>query len=172
MKSADAIVLDLRGNQGGLVSSALQIADMLCPGAETLVSTESRDGRQEFTSSGNQLSNQSLVVLVDEHTASASEILTAALQDNHRAVIIGSKTFGKGVVQEETFLSGMAVRITVSKYLTPSGSDINKVGIVPDLVVNPQDAAAEAVQYFADKFPAHVCVERSSRRAASHAHHS
>jgi len=125
----------LRDNPGGLLSNALEIADMLLEGG-AIVSTISRHGRHTDIASGEPLSHQPIVLLVDNESASASEILASALKDNGRAVVIGEKTYGKGLVQEINRLpGGAAVHITVSRYLTPSGSDINKVGVIPDITV-------------------------------------
>ncbi len=130
---ADGLVIDLRDNPGGLLSNALEIADMLLEGG-AIVTTVSRHGRHTDISSSEPLTRQPIVVLVDEESASASEILASALKDNGRAVIVGNKTYGKGLVQEINRLpGGSAIHITVSRYLTPSGTDINKVGVIPDV---------------------------------------
>jgi carboxyl-terminal processing protease len=135
LSRADGLVVDLRDNPGGLLSNALEIADMLLEGG-AIVTTVSRHGRHTDISSSEPLTRQPMVILVDEESASASEILASALKDNGRAVIIGNKTYGKGVVQEINRLpGGSAIHITVSRYLTPSGTDINKVGVIPDVTV-------------------------------------
>lgn len=140
LSSADGIVLDLRDNPGGLLSNALEIADMLLEGG-AIVKTISRHGQHTDIASGDPLTRQPIVVLVDEESASASEILASALQDNHRAILVGTKTYGKGLVQEINRLpGGAAVHITVSRYLTPSGSDINKKGVAPDIAVADKEA--------------------------------
>lgn len=132
---ADGLVVDLRDNPGGLLSNALEIADMLLEGGP-IVSTISRHGKHTDLSSGTPLTHQPMVVLIDEESASASEILASALKDNKRAKIVGNKSYGKGLVQEINKLpGGAAVHITVSRYLTPNGTDINKVGVKPDLQV-------------------------------------
>jgi carboxyl-terminal processing protease len=102
-----------------------------------IVSTVDRDGYKETQfSSKNPITQKPMVVLIDEGSASASEILSGALKDNGRAVLVGSKSFGKGLVQEINKLPGGAgINITTQKYLTPNGTDINKVGIVPDIEV-------------------------------------
>lgn len=141
MAGAKAIVLDLRSNPGGLVSNALRVADMFLAEGE-IVKVISRTGKESFTASGDQLSTQPLAVLVNDGSASASEILTAALKDNHRATVVGSKTYGKGLVQEESSLPGGAVlRITVARYLTPSGADVNRTGIMPDIELSSSNDA-------------------------------
>jgi carboxyl-terminal processing protease len=103
----------------------------------TIVSTIDRKGENErLTANRQALTNKPLVVLVDGGSASASEILSGALQDNKRAVIVGTKTFGKGLVQSVHSLSdGSGMAVTIAKYYTPSGRDINHMGIVPDRVV-------------------------------------
>ncbi|HIA53793.1 MAG TPA: S41 family peptidase [Candidatus Melainabacteria bacterium] len=131
--NCEGLIVDLRDNPGGLLSNALEIADMLLEKG-TIVSTISRHGRHADVASGDPVTRQPIVVLVDEESASASEILAGALKDNNRAKIIGTRTYGKGLVQEINRLpGGAAIHITVSKYLTPDGTDINKVGVKPDV---------------------------------------
>jgi len=152
LQSTDALIIDVRDNPGGLLSNALEIADMLLEGG-TIVSTVGRNGKHTDMSSGDPLTRQAIVVLVDEDSASASEIVAGALQDNRRAIVVGQKTYGKGLVQEINKLpGGAAVHITVSKYLTPSGSDINTIGIVPDITVdNSEEQVKVAVRYIQEK---------------------
>ncbi|MBX9667971.1 MAG: S41 family peptidase [Candidatus Obscuribacterales bacterium] len=136
---ADGLVIDLRDNPGGLLSNALEIADMLLENGP-IVSTISRHGKHTDLSSGTPLTHQPLVVLIDEESASASEILASALKDNKRGKLIGNKSYGKGLVQEINKLpGGAAVHITVSRYLTPNGSDINKIGVKPDIQVQEKE---------------------------------
>jgi carboxyl-terminal processing protease len=129
-------VLDLRSNPGGLLYSSAEIARMWIDNA-TIVSTIDRKGESErLTANRQALTDKPLVVLVDDGSASASEILSGALQDNKRAVLIGTKTFGKGLVQSVHGLSdGSGMAVTIAKYYTPSGRDINQSGIIPDQVV-------------------------------------
>jgi carboxyl-terminal processing protease len=141
-KKVNGYVLDLRSNPGGLLYGAIDIARMWM-NEGTIVSTKNRsggcDGRTsdcKQSADGSALTNKPLVILVDGGSASASEVLSGALQDNKRAQLVGSKTFGKGLVQAVRPLrdgSGMAV--TIAKYYTPSGKDINKLGIKPDVDV-------------------------------------
>lgn len=139
LSRTDGLIVDLRENPGGLLSNSLEIADMLLDGG-VIVSTAGRQGRSVDTASGTPLSHQPIAVIVDDESASASEILAGALKDNNRATVIGTRTYGKGLVQEINHLpGGAAVHITVSKYLTPSGQDINKVGIQPDIVVSDHE---------------------------------
>lgn len=129
-------ILDLRSNPGGLLYSSIDIARMWLDGG-TIVSTVNRQGVvDEESANHGALTNKPLVVLVDGGSASASEILSGALQDNDRAVLVGTRTFGKGLVQSVRSLAdGSGVAVTVAKYLTPSGRDINKHGIDPDIQV-------------------------------------
>ncbi|MCT0216488.1 PDZ domain-containing protein [Synechococcus sp. CS-1330] len=133
-KGAQGYVLDLRSNPGGLLMASVEIArQWLNEG--TIVSTKTRDGIQDVKrANGRALTNKPMVVLVNEGSASASEILSGALQDNNRAVLVGQKTFGKGLVQSVRGLSdGSGMTVTIAKYLTPSGRDIHKHGIDPDV---------------------------------------
>lgn len=129
-------IMDLRDNPGGLVKAGLDVAQMWLDGDETLVNTIDREGNMEPINmlDGHALTHNPLVVLVDEGSASASEILAGALHDNGRAVLIGHKTFGKGKIQSVTQLGdGSALFITVAKYLSPGLHDIDQVGIMPDV---------------------------------------
>lgn len=139
-------VLDLRINPGGLLYSAIDIARMWIKDG-VIVSTVDRQGVSEQETANNTvLTNKPLVVLVDGGSASASEILSGALQDDKRAVLIGSKTFGKGLVQSVRGLGdGSGLAVTIAKYLTPSGRDINHLGIQPDVVVDLTDTQRQAL---------------------------
>lgn len=128
-------VLDLRSNPGGLLYASVEIARMwLDEGA--IVSTVNREGEVDREQATHRaITDKPLVVLVDGGSASASEILSGALQDNKRAVLVGTQTFGKGLVQSVRSLGdGSGLAVTIAKYLTPSGRDINKEGIPPDVV--------------------------------------
>ncbi|MDJ0620002.1 MAG: S41 family peptidase [Calothrix sp. MO_192.B10] len=133
-KKVEGYVLDLRGNPGGLLYSSVEIARMWLDKG-TIVATKSRFGeREREVARGRALTNKPMVILVDKGSASASEILSGALQDNKRAILIGSKTFGKGLVQSVRPLDdGSGVAVTIAKYFTPKGRDINKQGIAPDV---------------------------------------
>jgi carboxyl-terminal processing protease len=163
LANCDGLVLDLRGNPGGLLSNALEIADMLLEKG-SIVSTISRHGRHTDLCSGDPVTRQPIVVLVDEESASASEILASALKDNARALVIGTKTYGKGLVQEINRLpGGAAIHVTVSRYLTPGGTDINKVGVSPDIVVSEQsDQEKVAVAYLKEKIASLKPIKTSS----------
>ena len=137
-------VLDLRSNPGGLLYSSINIARMWIDEG-TIVSTVNRKGISDRESAKNKaLTDKPLVVLVNEGSASASEILSGALQDNHRATLLGTKTFGKGLVQSVRPLGdGSGLAVTIAKYLTPSGRDINKEGIPPDVLVELSEEQLE-----------------------------
>ncbi len=140
-------VLDLRSNPGGLLYSSIDIARMwLEEGA--IVSTVDRGGERERKAANNSaLTDKPLIILVDGGSASASEILSGALQDNDRAVLVGTKTFGKGLVQSVRRLGdGSGLAVTIAKYLTPSGRDIHKEGIAPDIIVELKEAEREKLQ--------------------------
>lgn len=143
-RDKDGLIIDLRSNPGGLLTNAIFIADMLLDG-QVIVSTVDRDGYKETQRSTKKvLTTQPIVVLINGGSASASEILSGALKDNGRATIVGKKSFGKGLVQEINKLpNGAAMHITIQKYLTPNGTDINKKGIEPDIEV---DLTAEDVK--------------------------
>ncbi len=130
----DAFILDLRGNPGGLLNASIDIARMWINDGD-IVRTVDRDGHDETIQANRTAITQlPLVVLVDSNSASSSEILTGALQDNGRAVVVGSKTFGKALVQSVHQLSdGAGVAVTVAHYYTPKGTDISHKGITPDI---------------------------------------
>ena len=129
-------IIDLRSNPGGLLTNAIYISDMLLKGG-VIVSTVDRDSYKTTTRARyQQVTDKPIVVLINKGSASASEILSGALKDNHRATIVGEQSFGKGLVQEINKLPDEAgMNITIQRYLTPSGTDINKKGITPDVVV-------------------------------------
>lgn len=133
-------VMDLRINPGGLLYASIDIARMWI-NEGLIVSTVDRQGVSEQESAnGTAITTKPLVVLVDGGSASASEILSGALQDNKRATLVGSKTFGKGLVQSVRGLGdGSGLAVTVAKYLTPSGRDINHMGIEPDVPLELTD---------------------------------
>ncbi len=134
-------IIDLRSNPGGLLSNALVISDMFLDSSnQVIVSTVDRDGYKETQRSEafvrGAITDKPVVVLINKGSASASEIFSGAIKDNRRGVIIGEQSFGKGLVQEINKLPyGAGINITIQKYLTPNGTDINKKGITPDLVV-------------------------------------
>ena len=135
-QKVDGFVLDLRGNPGGLLNASIEIAEMWL-NKGFIVHTVDRKGKQDdVIAHPTALTQRPLVVLVDRDSASSSEILTGALQDNQRAIVIGTSTFGKALVQSVHKLSdGSGIAITVAQYFTPKGTDINHKGITPDISV-------------------------------------
>ncbi|WP_413166017.1 carboxyl-terminal processing protease CtpA [Capilliphycus salinus ALCB114379] len=135
-QGAKAYILDLRNNPGGLLQAGVEIARLWLDEG-TIVYTVNRQGvLGSFDAADSALTRAPLVVLVNQGTASASEILAGALQDNLRAQLVGEKTFGKGLIQSLFDLSdGSGLAVTVAKYETPNHHDINKLGIKPDLIV-------------------------------------
>ncbi|HET8696050.1 MAG TPA: S41 family peptidase, partial [Gammaproteobacteria bacterium] len=136
------VVLDLRSNPGGVLDAAVQVADTFI--ADGLIVSGTGRVRQarfeEFAHSGDVLENVPAVVVVNGGSASASEIVAGALQDHHRAKIVGERTYGKGSVQTVMPLGeGTAIKLTTSRYLTPSGRSINGSGIQPDVMVRNAD---------------------------------
>lgn len=131
-----SFILDLRSNPGGLLSNAIYISDMFLNGGD-IVSTVDRDGYKETQkATGAVLTTKPLVVLLNKGSASASEIFSGAMKDNKRAVLVGTQSFGKGLVQEINKLpNNSGINITIQKYLTPSGTDIHKKGITPDVLI-------------------------------------
>jgi len=146
---ASAVVFDLRDNGGGLLTEAVDVAsDFIVSGP--IVSTQGlHSPRQVLKAEGGHVTLLPVVLLVNGFTASASEIVTGALQDYHRAVVVGTRTFGKGLVQNIVNLpGGAALKLTTAIYLTPNGRDINKRGITPDELVrdNPKKPGDEQLQ--------------------------
>lgn len=150
-EGAEGIVLDLRGNPGGLLEEAVLSAGVFLPKGEVVVSTKSRtQGDSVHETSGGNLPKLPLVLLIDRGTASAAEILTAALADDAGATVVGTRSYGKGVFQEETGLSnGGALKLTVGEYFTPKGVNLARSGgIHPDVKAsdNPRTAVDEGKQ--------------------------
>jgi carboxyl-terminal processing protease len=141
-----ALVLDLRGNGGGYMPAGVDVAKMfLAPNARVISEVDKSDRATIYINDGvGSETEMPLYLLVDKRTASASEILTAALQDNRRAIVVGTKTFGKGRIQNVQPLSEGGVAVTKAKYITPDGRDIHGVGISPDKETSscgPSDSA-------------------------------
>lgn len=130
----DRLIIDLRNNGGGVVNEAVDIADMLLEKDKTILITKDKKGNEEVKKCDNEASiTMPVVVLTNGYSASASEILVGALKDNERAIIVGTKTYGKGVIQEVDRLNdGSGLKITIEEYYTPNRDKINKVGIKPD----------------------------------------
>ncbi|WP_448375180.1 S41 family peptidase, partial [Fervidobacterium sp.] len=146
----DALILDLRNNPGGLLDVAINVANQFLDAGKIIVSVKDRDGKitDRYISQGNNYPKVPIVVLINNGSASASEIVAGALKENNRAVLIGQKTFGKGSVQRGFPLSnGGTVFLTIAHYLTPSGKDIHKLGIEPNIKVEEiQDSSTRKVE--------------------------
>ena len=140
MKDKKGFIIDLRLNPGGLLTNAIVLSDAFLPGG-TIVSTVDRDGYKDtMKASRRYYTDKPLIILINKGSASASEIFSGAMKDNRRALIVGEKSFGKGLVQEVNRLQGGAgINITVQKYLTPNGTDIHKKGIEPDVLIELTD---------------------------------
>ena len=134
-------ILDLRNNPGGLLSQAIKISDFFLSSGE-IVSTKSRqesENRKWFAKDGDILNGKTLVVLINNGSASASEIVAGALKDHKRAILVGENSYGKGSVQSIIPLKNKgAIRLTISKYYLPSGKSISEVGVTPDIVVSEE----------------------------------
>ena len=147
-QGAKSLILDLRNNTGGLVDEALKIADMMIEKDKTLLITVDSKGNKEIDKAKEDpIVEGDIIVLTNEYSASASEILVGALKDNGRAKSLGTKTFGKGVIQNVFFLNdGSALKLTVNEYFTQNETKINKVGIAPDYEVELPEDSQEDVQ--------------------------
>ena len=134
-------ILDLRNNPGGLLSKAITISDFFLDEGE-IVSTKgrkSRENRKFFAKKGDKINGKPLIVLINNGSASASEIVAGALQDQKRAILLGETTYGKGSVQSIIPLKNRgAIRLTVSKYYLPSGKSISEIGVVPDIKIEEE----------------------------------
>lgn len=143
-KQTRGLIIDLRRNPGGLLDQAVQISDLFLEQG-IIVSTMGRNQKEKevvYAKKAGTLPNFPVIVLVDEYSASASEILAGALQDNKRALIMGHRTFGKGSVQSVVKLGdGSGLKLTVGRYYTPSGKSIQSYGIVPDIELEDLDAS-------------------------------
>jgi len=171
MENLEGMVLDLRNNPGGLLNEAISISDAFLEKGE-IVSTRGRepgDGERYNANPGDVIDGKPVVVLINGGSASASEIVTGALQDHRRAIVVGTKSFGKGSVQTLIPLKGDgAMRLTTARYYTPSGRSIQSLGISPDIVVNqPRRAEGEGTEAEAAAEAATARSEASLRGAIS-----
>ena len=141
------LVIDIRNNPGGVLKTVADMLDYILPNG-LIVYTETKSGkRQEYSGSDNHELNIPMAVLVNGNSASASEIFAGAMQDYDKAQIIGTQTFGKGIVQTiRPLTDGSAVKYTIAKYFTPKGQDIHGKGVTPDSIVELPDDATEDVQ--------------------------
>ncbi len=135
----EGLIIDLRDNPGGSFEQVVEIADSLLP-AGTIVYTEDRDGRKEYRYSDKAYVDLPLAILINSNSASASEILAGSVRDHGRGILVGTRTFGKGLVQELKLLGdGSGLKVTISRYFTPSGTCIHGTGIEPDIEVGVFD---------------------------------
>ncbi|NQT30157.1 MAG: S41 family peptidase [Candidatus Saganbacteria bacterium] len=161
-RDANGLIIDLRGNGGGLLQSAISIGSMFVDKG-VIVQTVDREGRKEqIESTGRVLWRKPTVVLINEASASASEILAGALRDNKKATLVGSNSFGKASVQNVRRLSdGSALLVTIAKYLTPNGEDINEKGISPDVLVLVPTLEVEALLILPDQEGEDIQLEKA-----------
>ena len=141
-KGATSLIIDIRNNGGGVVDEAIDILEMICDRDSTLLIEKDKDGNETIIKSEEDpIIDIPIVVLTNNYSASASEILAGALKDNNKATIIGEKTYGKGVIQTLYSLTdGSGLKITTAEYCTPNRTSINKIGIEPDIEVKlPED---------------------------------
>ncbi len=146
-KGMKALILDLRDNPGGLLKSSVEISSNFIPKNKVIVSTIDKNKKEErLNSLGGNAQGLPLVVLINEYTASASEIVSGAIRDYKVGTLVGTKTFGKGVVQSVLSGSdGTALKVTISKYYTPNGENIHHTGIAPDIEVKYPDELREKI---------------------------
>ena len=132
----DSLILDLRGNTGGYLQIAENIAELFLESGKTIYSLENKQGTTHYKDNTSEKRTYEIVVLTNERSASASEILAAALKQSYGATLVGMKTYGKGKVQEKTTLSdGSSIKYTSAKWLTPNGTCIDEIGLKPDIEV-------------------------------------
>lgn len=141
----EAVVLDLRSNTGGLLTSLVEVAEVFLPKGSTILTIEDKNGVvDEYITKGNSHLGLPMVVLVNQYTASAAEALTGSIQDYELGTIVGVTTFGKGVVQNTYSISdGTAIKLTIAKYMTPDGKCIQDEGIEPDVVIEVDDSGED-----------------------------
>jgi carboxyl-terminal processing protease len=143
---AGGVLLDLRGNPGGLLAEAVEVASAFLDGGPVVSYDRRGQTRRTLEALGRGDTVTPLVVLIDPGTASAAEVVAAALQDRGRAVLVGSRSYGKGTVQEPTRLSdGSTIELTVGRYLTPAGRSLDRLGVAPDVLV-PDDAGRDVAE--------------------------
>jgi carboxyl-terminal processing protease len=151
-QNADEFVLDLRGNPGGRLDQAVDIARMWLDSGDIVRTVDRNGNAEQMQARHTALTQLPLAVLVDGGSASASEILTGALKDDHRAVVVGTQTFGKALVQQvHPLADGSGLNVTIAHYFTPSGLDINHKGITPDFVVSLTDAQKQNLSSHPDQ---------------------
>jgi len=144
------LVIDLRFNPGGMISTTVEIADMFM-GEGIVTYTKTKAGEIEYFKSDDKMEGIPIVILINEGSASASEIMAGAMKDTNRAVLIGQKTFGKGIVQKVQRFGndGEGIKMTISEYFTPAGINIHGVGIEPDIEIQlPEDAEGYGYDFY------------------------
>jgi carboxyl-terminal processing protease len=142
----DGLVIDLRWNGGGIVDSAVKVADNIVGRGEVVYTVDKNGHREDYRATSQEHFDQPVALLVNGYSASASEILAGALQDTKKASLVGSKTFGKGIVQEVVpLLDGSGYKLTIAQYFTPKGRNIHKKGLTPDYVVKQSKAYQNVV---------------------------
>jgi len=144
------LVIDLRFNPGGMISTTVEIADMFM-GEGIVTYTKTKAGEIEYFKSDDKMEDIPIVILINEGSASASEIMARAMKDTNRAVLIGQKTFGKGIVQKVQRFGndGEGIKMTISEYFTPAGINIHGVGIEPDIEIQlPEDAEGYGYDFY------------------------
>ena len=141
----DGIILDMRNNAGGLLSAAVSVSSRFVEKDQVVVSTNSRmSGDQSYYSYGNAIPNLPLVVLINGGTASAAEITAGAIQDHGMGILVGQRSFGKGVIQQLfTYRDGSALKLTIGQYKTPNGNAVQEVGLTPDIELEEDDDPLE-----------------------------
>ncbi len=168
-------ILDLRNNPGGLLTAAVDVSEQFLPNGKLVVFTKNREGKKDewLAKSKDQMDELPMIILVNEGSASASEIVAGALQDWGRAVIVGTTSFGKGSVQTILPLGdGSGLRLTTAKYYTPKGRSIQSTGITPDIVVKlPTPAPAKDAKP-AEQSPDAKAVKPSQGKEKDAAPHS
>lgn len=146
-KGINSVILDLRNNTGGVVEEAVKISELFIDKGNTVLRSYNKTEKETIIkSSSGKYKDINLVVLVNDYSASASEIVTSALKDNKAATIIGTRTYGKGVMQEIQPLFDGAIKITIEEFKTPNGDKINKVGIKPDVEIEIDKDSNEDLQ--------------------------
>lgn len=146
-KGINSVILDLRNNTGGVVEEAIKISELFIDKGNTVLRSYNKTEKETIIkSSSGKYKDINLVVLVNDYSASASEIVTAALKDNKAATIVGIRTYGKGVMQEIQPLFDGAIKITIEEFKTPNGDKINKVGIKPDVEIEIDKDSNEDLQ--------------------------
>ena len=146
-KGIQSLIIDLRNNGGGLVSEALEIADYIAEKGDTLLITIDKNNNEEISKAEEKpIVDIPVVILINENTASASEILAGALKDLNKATIVGTKSYGKGVIQQILKLTnGAGLKLTIAEYFTPNKNKINEIGVEPNEVVELPESVSNAL---------------------------